>query len=78
MKKVRLLKMWTERPNQLGVFDMSGNIWEWCQDYFQSDIGLFQKMERLIWKKVMKGFFGEDVIIIGQFTAPFQKVCNCS
>ncbi len=24
-------------PNQLGIFDMSGNVWEWCQDYFQPD-----------------------------------------
>jgi formylglycine-generating enzyme required for sulfatase activity len=27
-----------KQPNQLGVFDMSGNVWEWCQDYFQSNI----------------------------------------
>ncbi|MES2775189.1 MAG: formylglycine-generating enzyme family protein [Bacteroidota bacterium] len=25
-------------PNQLGIHDMCGNVWEWCQDYFQSDI----------------------------------------
>lgn len=25
-------------PNQLGIFDMNGNVWEWCQDYFQRDI----------------------------------------
>lgn len=25
-------------PNQLGVFDMCGNVWEWCADYFQRDI----------------------------------------
>ena len=22
------------RPNELGTYDMSGNAWEWCQDYF--------------------------------------------
>lgn len=27
-------------PNQLGIHDMSGNIWEWCQDYYQRDIHL--------------------------------------
>ena len=24
--------------NQLGIFDMSGNVWEWCQDCFTRDI----------------------------------------
>jgi formylglycine-generating enzyme required for sulfatase activity len=25
-------------PNQLGLYDMSGNIWEWCQDVFTRDL----------------------------------------
>ena len=25
-------------PNQLGIYDMSGNIWEWCQDVYTPDV----------------------------------------
>jgi formylglycine-generating enzyme required for sulfatase activity len=25
-------------PNQLGIYDMSGNVWEWCQDVFTPEV----------------------------------------
>ncbi|MFO7882581.1 MAG: SUMF1/EgtB/PvdO family nonheme iron enzyme [Kosmotogaceae bacterium] len=50
----------TKKPNELGIYDMSGNLWEWCQDGYDDDYYAISPdtnpyNHKTVWLRVLRG-----------------------
>ena len=62
-----------KKPNAIGLYDMSGNVWEWCSDWYHDDY--FQIAES---KNPQGPDYGTEKVVRGGSWFSNETFCNIS
>jgi formylglycine-generating enzyme required for sulfatase activity len=65
-------------PNELGLYDMSGNVYEWCQDWFDSNYYEFCAKQGMVFNPTGPENGDYRVVRSGSWLNGFEEDCRSS